>query len=371
MSTTLALTLAIVGFMLLVVFHELGHFFAAKACGMRVEKLYLFFGKPIWKVRRGETEYGIGAIPLGGYAKISGMNPEEDLEPEVIPRAYYNQPAWQRIVVILAGPFVNLVIAFLILFGTSFGVEEATGLAVGSIERNTPADGKLQEGDRIVSVDGHTAAGDDAVDDQATTFAGFVGEHECNGEPTAGCRAQTPVRIVVERNGERVPLEIRPYFDENVDRTRLGFAFRATGFQPLDPSIPEAARISADQMWFVTSETVKTFAQLFKPEEREKLGSVVGAVDVTRQAIQFDAEIALRILGLISLSLALINLFPFLPLDGGHVFWTIVEKIRGRRVPLRTMEQASIIGFMLIAVIFVIGFMNDLDRFGSDQFNVR
>ena len=370
MSAVLAITLAIVGLMVLIVLHELGHFFAAKACGMRVEKLYLFMGKPIWRVQRGETEYGIGTIPLGGYAKISGMTPEEDLEPEVVPRAYYNQAPWKRIVVILAGPFVNLVVAFLILFGTTFGIEEATGLAVGSIVAHSPADGELQEGDRIVSVDGQTAS-EDAVDDQASQFAAFVGEHECKGEPTDGCRAQTPVRIVVERNGEQVPLEIRPYFDEKVDRTRLGFAFRGTDYQPLDPSVPEAAGISADQMWFVTSETVKTFAQLFKPEEREKLGSVVGAVDVTRQAIQFDTEVALRILGLISLSLALINLFPFLPLDGGHVFWTIVEKVRGKRVPLRTMEQASIIGFMLIAVIFVIGFMNDLDRFGSNQFDVR
>jgi regulator of sigma E protease len=370
MNTALAIALAIGGIMVLVVLHELGHFFAARACGMRVEKLYLFFGTPIWKVQRGETEYGIGSIPLGGYAKITGMNPEEDLDPEVAPRAYYNQPVWKRIVVILAGPFVNLVVAFLILFGTAFGVEEATGLAVGSVVSDSPAEGKLEPGDQIVSVDGHRAGRLDA-EDQATRFAGFVGEHQCKGEPTDGCRAATPVRIVVQRDGRPVPLEITPYYDEAVDRTRLGFAFKATGFQPLSPSVPEAGRISLDQMWLVTSETVSTFAQLFKAEERQKLGSVVGAVEATRQAIQFDAEVALRIIALVSLSLALINLFPFLPLDGGHVFWSLVEKVRGKRVPLRTMEQASVIGFMLIAVIFVIGFMNDIDRFSNGGFNVR
>ena len=370
MDTALAIALAIGGIMVLVVLHELGHFFAARATGMRVEKLYLFFGKPIWRIQRGETEYGIGSIPLGGYAKITGMNPEEDLDPEVAPRAYYNQPVWKRIVVILAGPAVNLVVAFLILFGTAFGIEEATGLAVGSVVADSPADGKLQGGDRIVSVDGHRGERL-AAKDQATRFASLVGEHGCQGEPTDGCRAQTPVHLVVERNGRTVPLQMTPYYDEKVDRTRLGFSFKATGYEPLSPSVGEAARISVDQMWLVTSETVSTFAQLFKSEEREKLGSVVGAVEATRQAIQFDAEVALRIIALVSLSLALINMFPFLPLDGGHVFWSLVEKIRGKRVPLRTMEQASVIGFMLIAVIFVIGFLNDIDRFSNGGFNVR
>jgi regulator of sigma E protease len=370
MTTALAIALAIVGLMTLVVLHELGHFFAAKACGMRVEKLYLFFGKPIWKTQRGETEYGIGSIPLGGYAKISGMTPEEDLDPEVVPRAYYNQSAWKRIVVILAGPAVNLAVAFLILFGIAFTAEEPTALAVGPIVADTPADGKLQEGDRILSIDGHPPSDRDAGE-QATRFAGLVADHECKGDPTEGCRAQTPVRIVVERNGERVPLEIRPYYDDKVDRTRLGFAFSGADYESLNPSVPEAAQDSLDDMWFVTSETATTLAQLFKPEEREKLSGVVGIVDATRSAIQFDAELALQVLGLVSLSLALFNLLPFLPLDGGHVFWTIVEKVRGRRVSLRTMEQASMVGLMLFAVIFVIGFTNDIDRISNGGFDFR
>lgn len=370
MSAAFAIVIAVAGIMALVVFHELGHFFAARATGMRVEKLYLFFGKPIWKVQRGETEYGVGSIPLGGYAKITGMNPEEDLDEEVRPRAYCNQPVWKRIVVILAGPAVNVLIAFLILFAVGFASDEPTGLAVGKVVADSPADGKLQPGDRIVAVDGQSAAGAD-IEDQALRYAGLVGDHQCKGEPSDGCRAATPVKITVERNGREVPLKITPYYDDEVERTRLGFAFRATDYEPVDPSVGEAAGTSVDQMWLVTSETVSTFAQLFKAEEREKLGSVVGAVETTRQAIQFDAVTALRVIALVSLSLALINLIPFLPLDGGHVFWSLVEKVRGRRVPLRTMEQASVIGFMLIMVIFVIGFMNDIDRFSNGGFDLR
>ena len=109
--------LAFLGFIALIVLHEAGHFTAAKAVGMRVERFSLFFGPMLVKVRRGETEYGIGPIPLGGYVKITGMNPHEDIPPDVRPRAYFNQKVWKRIVVILAGPAVNLLIAFFILFG--------------------------------------------------------------------------------------------------------------------------------------------------------------------------------------------------------------------------------------------------------------
>ena len=106
--------LAFLGFAALVILHEFGHFAAAKAVGMRVERFALFFPPLIAKKKRGETEYAIGAIPLGGYVKITGMNPGEDIPPEHEHRAYYRQPVWKRVVVIAAGPFVNILIAFII-----------------------------------------------------------------------------------------------------------------------------------------------------------------------------------------------------------------------------------------------------------------
>jgi regulator of sigma E protease len=147
--------LAFAGFAALIVLHELGHFAAAKAVGMRVERFALFFPPMLFTVRRGETEYGVGAIPLGGYVRISGMNPNEELSPEVAPRAYYAQPPWKRIFVILAGPLVNFVIAF-VIFACIFGFRGApeTTNEVASITKDTPAVGALELGDRIVAVDG-------------------------------------------------------------------------------------------------------------------------------------------------------------------------------------------------------------------------
>ncbi|TML04893.1 MAG: site-2 protease family protein [Actinobacteria bacterium] len=109
--------LAFVGFALLIILHEAGHFTAAKAVGMRVERFSLFFPPLLFKVRRGETEYAIGSIPLGGYVRITGMNPTEEIPPEHQDRAYFRMPVWKRVVVISAGPLVNLVIAFVIFAG--------------------------------------------------------------------------------------------------------------------------------------------------------------------------------------------------------------------------------------------------------------
>ena len=151
--------LAFLGFAALIILHEFGHFIAAKAVGMRVERFSLFFGPLLVKFRRGETEYGIGPIPLGGYVRITGMNPNEELPPEVAPRAYYNQPVWKRVVVILAGPTMNLLIAFFLLLGIFWSQGEVITHGNQPVWRvagalQPPASSYLRVGDELVSVNG-------------------------------------------------------------------------------------------------------------------------------------------------------------------------------------------------------------------------
>ena len=124
-------------------------------------------------------------------------------------------------------------------------------------------------------------------------------------------------------------------------------------------------------MWDVTSRTVSTFVRLFEPAERKQVSGVVGVSDVAHQTIQRSARDSLLLLAIVSLSLAIINLFPFLPLDGGHIFWSLVEKVRGSRVPFSVIERASAIGFLLILMLFVIGLTNDINRLTGPGFNVR
>ncbi|MGA7434150.1 MAG: site-2 protease family protein [Solirubrobacterales bacterium] len=351
--------LAFLAFSALIILHELGHFVAAKAVGMRVERFYLFFPPKLIGIKRGETEYGIGAIPLGGFVKITGMNPEEELPPEVAPRAYYHQPVWKRIVVIGAGPAVNLFIAFALLFFLAFGIQEPSQ-NVDQVTAGTPAVGKLMPGDRIVSVDG--------VAGNQEKIANQINSHACAGKPKDGCEATTSATIVVDRDGELKTMEITPVYDASVDRNRLGFAF---GTQALNPGAGEAASISADYMWLVTSQTVSTLSRIWQAEEREQLSGVAGSYEVTRQAIDIGWRQALTLIALISLSLGVINLFPFLPLDGGHIFWSLVEKFRGKPVPFAVMERAGLIGFALVIGLFVIGLSNDIGRLTGEGFNLR
>ncbi|MDX6636611.1 MAG: regulator of sigma protease [Solirubrobacterales bacterium] len=362
--------LAAFGFAALVILHEAGHFAAAKAVGMRVEKFYLFFPPAIFKRKRGETEYGVGAIPLGGFVKITGMNPQEELPPEIAPRAYYAQPVWKRIVVIAAGPLVNIVIAFLLLFFLAFGVQKATTLTVAGIQKGTPAAHVLKTGDRIVSVDGIAASGGD-VSSRATAISNEVNSHRCPGKQTNGCQAKTPVHFVVDRGGQTKSFTVTPYYDAKVKRHRIGFAFEGSGLVPVDTSIPGAAHESVNAMWSVTSGTVSRIAQIFNAQDRKKLHGIVGSYEITQQAFGFGPREALTLIAIISLSLAIVNLFPFLPLDGGHIFWSVVEKLRGRPVPFRVIEGASVVGFVLVLMLFAVGLSNDLSKLAGPGFHLR
>lgn len=352
---------AFAGFAALIILHEFGHFAAAKAVGMRVERFALFFPPLIFRVRRGETEYGIGAIPLGGYVRITGMNPHEEIPPEVAHRAYFRQPVWKRIVVIAAGPAMNFLIAFLILWGIYLanGTAELTN-QVDKIESGQPAAAVLRPGDRIIAVDGKRG--------ELETLSRQIGSHRCAGTPRAGCRATTPATVTVERDGRIRTFEITPVYDPEAGRTRIGFAFKV---DRRDAGPLRATRVAAEDLWRITKLTVALPLRVFDSEKRKEIGSVVGGYEATRQSFSFDTTQALYVLAIISLSLAVINLFPFLPLDGGHIFWAVAEKVRGRAIPVAVMERASVVGFMLIAFLFIIGFTNDLSRLQNGGFRPR
>lgn len=366
--------LAFVGFAVLIILHEAGHFAAAKAVGMRVEKFYLFFGKPIWSVKRGETEYGIGWIPAGGFVKITGMDPREELPEEILPRAYFKQPTWKRIVVIAAGPLVNIVLAFVIIFGVyaASGVPRVAPV-VDSVQAKSAADGKLQPDDRVVSIDGVRGYDDsldvDNADARRTALTKQIGTHTC-ATRKVGCEASTPAKVTVERDGRELTFDVKPRLAELRDpetkelvdtRYLLGIGY---GPDLVPASVGEAAKETPDYIWFVTSETTKAIARIFySAEARKEIGSVAGAYDATRRTIEFSYSRALILLGVVSLSLAIINLAPFLPLDGGHIFWAIAEKLRGRPIPFSWLERASVVGFVLVILLFGLGLYNDVGRF--------
>jgi regulator of sigma E protease len=362
--------LTLLGIILLIVLHELGHFAVAKAVGMRVERFSLFFPPTLFRVRRGETEYAIGAIPAGGYVKITGMNPEElkDLEPEVAKRAYYAQPPWKRAVVILAGPGVNILIAFVLFWAVLFSgnlngaialgnlnpaVETvATTTAVQSIERGKPAEGALRPGDRIVAVDGRPAT--------VSSTMQAVNAHPCVGPLVEGCRATTPVHVTVRRAGRDITLSIYPGYNAHERRMLIGFRFGAAARHF---GAVAAASAALREMWHSTTQTLTGFFNaLTSSKVRHEVSSIVGITQVGHETVAAGAGFALVFLGYLSLILAVINLFPFLPLDGGHVAWAIAEKLRGRRVSLMAMYRYSSVGIVLLLFLVINGVGNDISR---------
>jgi regulator of sigma E protease len=362
--------LTILGIILLIVLHELGHFTVAKLVGMRVERFSLFFPPTIFRIKRGETEYAIGAIPAGGYVKITGMNPEEleDLDPEATSRAYYSQPPWKRIAVIVAGPGVNLVIAF-VLFWAVLLSGSLTGATV--LYNLDPATEAVSATSRVQAVQSGEPAAKalrpgDRIDGAAVSEAGTrsrIDAHRCAGVAVEGCRASTPALLTVRRGSKTMHVSLYPRYSKRAKRMLIGVEFSTAtkSFGALG-----AAGASVGAMWHATTSTLTGFFKaLTSSKTRGEVSSIVGITTTAHETVVAGPGKALVFLGYISLVLAVINLFPFLPLDGGHVLWSVAEKVRGKRISLMAMYRYSSVGIVLLLFLVINGVGNDIGRLGG------
>jgi regulator of sigma E protease len=396
--------IAILGLAFLVLVHEAGHFYTARAVGMSPRKFYIGFPPAIAKVRRKNIEYGIGAIPLGGYVKIPGMHrpapsdvdahfgraiqeapqlhgPAERLKrvladgdfeaaaealeafrPGIAETqlseaakksaergmteladglgsdAYWRQRTWKKVLVIGAGPGTNLIFAvvmFTLLL--SFGPGRATTV-VAQVEPNRPATrAGLQPGDEIVAINGKPVDYSDMIQ----AISGSDGR---------------PLRLTVEREGRPVTLPpVRPFRDPVDDRYRLGIRTSAEPI-PFHVAVVDSFRLT----WLVTKEIGGVLARLVQGSGREEISSPIGIVRGSSEALDQGFEQFFWVLGLISLSLALLNLLPLLPLDGGHIAFSIIEGVRGRSVGREVYERVSVVGIALVLLLFFIGLSNDI-----------
>jgi regulator of sigma E protease len=397
---------AIVGLGILTFVHELGHFVASLSLGMPPRKFYIGFPPALWKTNRRGVEYGVGAIPLGGFVKIPGMHrpapsdvdaafgraqdesphlsaavsrlrgaiaiddhdaarealealrqlmPEQtlsepaaraaqrgidDLTDALGPDAYWRAATWRRVVAIAAGPAANIVLAlvlFTVLFMTSAGKVTST---VAEVVADTPAAAAgLQAGDRIVSI-GNREIGATEI---SQTIAATAGK---------------PVKLVVRRDGELVTLgPVAARRDAPGAPYRLGLRLRGEGLS-FPAAVGESFRITG----VVTRDVAGTIGDLVTGSGREEIASPVGIVQGSSDAAKQGADSFIWVLGLISLSIALLNLLPLLPLDGGHIVFAVLEGVRGRSVGREVYERVSIVGIGLVVLLFFIGLSNDINR---------
>jgi membrane-associated protease RseP (regulator of RpoE activity) len=327
----------IVGIVLMVMLHEAGHYITAKRAGMKVTEFFLGFGPRLWSFRRGETEYGVKALPLGGYVRIIGMSNLEEVDPEDEPRTYRQGRYRDRMKVVLAGVTVNLLIAFLLFFVViaGRGIADGPSTTVNSIVAGSAAaQAGLQDGDRIVGIDGQSVNSWDALKRAI----------EANG----GNR----LVLNVDRNGQEIQVEATP--KEENGQGFLGVS-PTTAFRSVSPiaAVPESFKF----MGTLTAGTAGSLGKLFSPSgiaeysknftsaapkagsqaDLNRPRSLVGIVDEGSVIVGNDLWTLLLLLGDISLILAMINLLPVPPiLDGGHAAIVVYEwaasKIKHRRV---------------------------------------
>jgi regulator of sigma E protease len=282
-------------------------------------------------------------------------------------RAYHRQPVWKRIVVIAAGPAVNIALGLAILFTLALTNGVKNTQTVGEILPKSPAATVLHEGDKMVAVDGHSYPSQ-SLEARLKHFSELIALHKCPGKQEEGCRASAPVRLTIRRNSALRTISVRPEYERALGHTRIGFSY---GTAPAELGIGGAIDRATGFAWLITRETGTRVAKIFESKERKEIHGIVGVSDIGHQVYGLGIVAALTFLAVISLSLGVINLLPFLPLDGGHIFWSLIEKLRGEPVSLRVMEGVSVIGFALVAMLFFIGLSNDIGQLTGEGFKVR
>lgn len=407
----------IVGVILMVIIHEAGHFIAAKAFNIKATEAFFGFGPRLWSTQRGETEYGVKAIPLGGYVRIIGMNPFEEVAPEDEGRTYREKPFWQKSIVVLAGIASHFVVAFILFYALAvgFGVDEPTtdvnivsSVLVIPEDVANPIPANLDIEEQIVSVDGVPFAevdptirnGGSPIDvvvvrdgaevtitttdtvlpapaflagvQPGDTLVAIDGEQFDTWEQFVALTHERPNQaadITIVRDGEEfvvtATLANRP-----ADGVATGFF----GVSPTTASVRsgpiEGMGVAAQDIWFATQQSVAGLIGLVT-NFGDLLGATVGsdnavldevrpisAIGLTRVAD--TVEIAIVLLALVNVFVGVLNFVPLYPLDGGHFAVALYERIRGRSADVRKLLPIAAAVFAFIVVLGVLGFYFDI-----------
>jgi regulator of sigma E protease len=361
MLTTILATALVLGVLILV--HELGHFWAAKAVDIEVSRFSIGFGPRIWGFRRGETEYVLSALPLGGYVKMEGMADEEvtsKLEGssngearEPSPRDFDAKPLWARFLVISAGVAMNLLFAFLAfsLVARSQGVYRPV---VSAVDAGSPADSAgIVAGDLVVSVDGRAVGSRDEV-----------------GRIIFG-RAGEPVRLEIRHEGGTRSVSVVPYhareYDEvardSVEYGRIGVRFDATEESFRSLNLAEAAVAGGRETMSWAREVYDFFVRLVTGERSPReLGGPLAIGQLSGMAARAGFWPLLNFMAIISVNLAVLNLLPIPVLDGGHLLFLGIEAVRGKAVSMEQRLRFTQIGMLFVLGLMVWAFANDILR---------
>lgn len=353
------------GIIVMVTVHEAGHFVAAKALGIKATEFFFGFGPRLWSTRRGETEYGIKAIPLGGYVRIVGMNPYEEVDPADVGRTYRGKPFWQKSVVVLAGVASHFVVAFLLFFAVSsiVGISVAT-TTVGEVQAiledgtSTPAAlAGVAAGDKVLSIDGvETAEWVDLVEE-------------------ISARPGDTVELVVDRNGAVITLTVTLASvpdDEEGERGYLGVTSQRrtervnpiSGIGRAGSQLGEATVGSVSGLWrMVSGFGDLVVAAVSGDTERiseTRPASPIGLIRIGAETEDLGISFTLQLVALVNVFVGIFNVIPMYPLDGGHFAVALYEKIRGREADVRKLAPIAAVVVLFMVLLGVLAIYLDI-----------
>jgi len=326
---------AILIFCLLIFVHEFGHFIVAKACGVKVNEFAIGMGPALFKKQKGETLYAVRILPIGGFCAMEGE--DEDSED---PRAFNNQPVWQRALVLAAGSTMNLLTAFLLMIIIAFWQGHAT-TTIDVVQDNSPAyEVGIRSGDVLVEVDGT------AIDEWNDILQ------------TIGKVRDKNAQVTVLRDGEELTFDTMPEYDEAAGRSKIGI------MPVMEHKLIPAFGDGIKNTWTMTVTMYDILKQLFTGEVGvEELSGPVGIVYVVNDSAKQGLIYVVYLTALLSLNLAVMNMLPLPALDGGRLIFLGIRKITGRRVTDEMEGKIHFIGIMLLFALMIYVTWNDIIRF--------
>lgn len=342
MTMILTILAAIIIFALLIFIHELGHFIAAKATGIRVLEFAIGMGPKLFGRKKGETLYSVRAVPIGGFCALEGEDSNSG-----DPKAINNKPAWQRLVVLAAGAFMNILLGFILLIVMTAQGEQVVTNTVASVQPGTAAyDSGLAAGDEIIKMAG-----------SRTPIAAEI-------TWAAQRRGSAETEFVIRRNGEKQTLRIQPR--ETDGKFQYGFTLATA-----DNSFGETMKTAWHGTFFYSKLIVGSLVDLFRGEVKvTELSGPIGIVSEIGSAVQETAKTGLpgllnliNLAVLLTINLGIFNLLPLPALDGGRILFVLIEMIRRKPLPPEKEGMVHFVGFALLILLSIAIAVMDIMKF--------
>jgi len=355
--TTIIAFIVLLG--ILIFIHEFGHFLAARLGGVGVQKFSLGFGRKIFGKKVGETEYVISWIPLGGYVKLLGESGTEDLPPEDEKRSFYKQPTWKRLLIVAAGPFFNFLLAvFIFIIVFMYGIPNLLPVVGEMSQDSAAASAGMLANDKILSLNGKKVHYWDDIKP-------IIMESEGRN-----------IDVVVERQTQEIRFTVQPklsqtknIFGENVTSYLIGIS--PSGQTVIERKSPLAAILSSlEKTWEISKLTVISVVKMIEGVISPRtLGGPIFIAQVAGNQVREGIIPFILFMAVLSINLGVINLFPIPVLDGGHIFFYLIEMITRREVPVKVKEWSQQIGFVVLLMLMLFVIMIDIERLNIKPIN--